>query len=269
MWMKQRRVSLLVTILFVLPTLGFVLGSVALTAYIFWPVSLSGMAMPAVNPHARHVFLIAHGVRDSPASWAAPLKRIFEQELAGEGDTVQVVALDWAPYSDTALRCSVNGKRIGEVIGKKLAASVQLQSVHLVAHSCGSFVILGVCDALKKKRNTVQVHSTYLAPVSIYGGLFWNYGIAHFGQCADFSEAYIDREDSVPGSNQLLPNTHTFDVSTVRNISLHSQLPHLWPTYYYQRLVRSGSYPALRNHSDLSQRYPRGVLSLVTDAEGE
>jgi hypothetical protein len=264
-WLRQRWFSLLVVAFLVLPILGFLLGSAAVLAYTYWPSNFSELTLPVVSSNARHVFVIAHGLHDTPASWADPLKHTLVQELADEGDHIQGIALDWHQYSNTTLRCSVNGKRIGHLLGAKMATSDRLESVHLIGHSCGSFVIFGLCSSLKEKRKEIQVQTTYLDPVSIYGGLLWNYGIEYFGSCADFSDAYIDHEDGVPGSNQLLPHTHTFDVTNVRKKSLYSQSPHVWPTHYYQQLVRSGNFPSLRKNANLLQLFPRGILRPVNE----
>ncbi len=222
------------------------------------------MAMPPVSTSAQHIILIAHGLGDTAATWSNQLKSTMQQQLAQEGDAIQLISLDWNPYSIPSFRCSVNGKRIGAILGQAMSVSKQLESVHLIGHSCGSFVVLGLCESLKAKRKNILTQSTYLDPVSIYGGVFWNYGINRFGSCADFSEAYIDHEDAVPGSNQRLPNTHTFDVTQARKKNHFDQSPHIWPTVYYQQLVETGNQPSLRKTPALPSLYPPGILQQIS-----
>lgn len=263
-WSTRQWLAFLFIVLIGLPTVAFLLVSTALLAYIHWPRTYSYMAMPSVNPGTEHLVLIAHGVRDTTASWSDPLKRLMETDNKRESVPTQVMALDWNPYSQETFRCSVDGMRIGQLLGQAWSTSSELKSVHLIGHSCGAFVVLGLCKALRSERPDIRLQSTYLDPVSIYGGWSWNYGIKHFGRCADFSEAYIDREDGVPGSNQLIPNTHTFDVTHARHGADYMASPHVWPTYYYQQLVRAGKHPKLGNKNSLWQLYPRGEIEEIT-----
>ncbi|GEM_PF-1171428 len=262
-WTEKHWIKLAIIVFIALPVISFILGSAILLSYTYWPTDYSKMKMPHIDPMTQNIVLIAHGRGDTPASWAAPLKVILEQKISSPRDTAQVIALDWSAYSSSIFRCSVDGMRIGHALGETIAESAELQSVHLIGHSCGAYVVLGLCESLKAKRNDIEVQSTYLAPVSIYGALFWNYGINHFGDCANFSEAYIDSEDGVAGSNQLIPNTHTFNVTDARKATRSSKSPHIWPTYYYLQLVRSGVYPSLRTTSDLWATYPQGQMEKI------
>ena len=105
-----------------------------------------------------------------------------------------------------------------------------------------------------------MVQTTYLDPVSNYGGLFSSFGIEKFGDCADFSEAYIDTEDSVPGSNQRLLSAYTIDVTEVRKKLQLNESPHLWPVRYYTSLVRRDDHPLFRNDTALAEKFPPGEM---------
>ena len=144
--------------------------------------------------------------------------------------------------------------------GNEQTSHENLQSLHLIAHSCGSFVSLGICQALKAHRNDVTVQSTYLDPVTVYGGVFWDYGVTRFGSCADFSDAYIDIADTGPGSNQLLPLTHTFDVTPARKRAGFARPPHVWPKVYYLRRAQHQTILDLRADPSVSTSYPRNAL---------
>ena len=251
LWIQRHLALLLLSVFFILPAVSFLLGSIVILAYIFWPADFSRMTPPPIDHAASNVVLMAHGLKDSPSSWSNKLKHRFEEHLKQEQETSQVIALDWNPYSTSTLRCSVHGKHIGAAIGDQMAKSKGLKSVHLIGHSCGAFVILGLCEALKAERSDIQVQSTYLAPVNIYGGIFWNYGRSHFGSCANFSDAYFDREDTI-GENRRAPiNTYGFDITSVRKIAGIALSPHTWPPEYYQQLVKAGTYPDLRTNTHL------------------
>ncbi|MFC1838642.1 hypothetical protein ACFL1N_03600 [Thermodesulfobacteriota bacterium] len=254
LWLK-----LILYLLVAIPGGAFIFVSIGTLVYIYRPIDYSQIKMPVSNPGDKHVFVLAHGVRDTTASWSDPLKH----ELEEKNPDARVISLEWKPYSESTLRCSVDGRRIGNIIGKKLAAGKNLESMHLIGHSCGSFVILGICEAVKSVRNDVSIQTTYLDPVSVYGGLLWNYGINRFGGCSDFSDSYIDTGDTIPGSNDLIPHTITFDVTAVREKVKFEGSPHVWPTVYYQQLVRSDKNLELRKDTHLPSKYSRGVLVKV------
>ena len=259
-WLERNWLALLAAVLVVIPACGFILGSAFFLTYIYWPVPYSALAAPQINPATQQITLIAHGLGDSDASWTASLRDTLQQKADTGGEPRQVIALDWSAYSKSAVRCSVDGLRIGEKLGSEIAESAALHSLHLIGHSCGAFLVLGLCEALKARRHDILVQTTYLDPVSIYGGVFWNYGLEHFGSCADFSDAYIDTEDKVTGSNQLLPNSYTVDVTAARKRSGSAFAPHIWPVHYYSRLIESGYHPHIDENGAPWQCYPRGKM---------
>lgn len=240
----------------VLPGIPFVLGTLGVALYTWWPIPLDRVEVPTMDANVEHIVLLAHGLEDSPASWSADVAHSFASTDPATG----VVPLDWRPYSDDTFRCSVDGMRIGEQIGGQWSRLGALASIHLIGHSCGAFVVQGLCEAVAAARPEVQIQATFLDPVAIYGGFFWEYGIDRFGDCADFAEAYIDTGDGVPGSNVALPHTHTFDVTSARPADFDAS-PHVWPTAYYARLARRGRQPELRAQPDLGERHPRGETS--------
>lgn len=253
-WLK-----LIVYLLVAIPGGVFIIVSIGILIYTYRSVDYSQIKMPVPNPGDKHVYVLAHGLRDTTASWSDPLKQLLEEKNPGD----RVISLEWKPYSESTFRCSVDGRRIGLKIGKELAAGKNLESMHLIGHSCGSFVILGICEAVKSVRNDVSIQTTFLDPVSVYGGLLWSYGINRFGGCSDFSDSYIDREDTVPGSNDFIPNTVTFDVTEVRKKANFKGSPHVWPTVYYQQLVRSERNLELRKGRWIPSRHPDGMLIRV------
>ena len=240
----------------VLPGIPFVLGTLGVALYTWWPIPLERLEVPALAGDVEHAVLLVHGLEDSPATWSEAVAGSF----ASDGSATAVVPLDWRPYSGDTLRCSVDGMRIGEEIGGQWSRLDGLASIHLVGHSCGAFVVQGLCQAVAAARPEIRIQATFLDPVAIYGGFFWEYGVERFGDCADFADAYIDTGDGVPGSNVALPHAHTFDVTPARPADFDAS-PHVWPTAYYARLVRQGRQPDLRVAPDLVERHPPGAMS--------
>lgn len=224
-----------------LPLVSFLLVSVGIAIYIYLPISYERLAAIELKPDSQHLTLAVHGLGDSPQSWANPLLARINAKTAKAFS--QQLAIDWNPYSQRSFRCSVDGKRIGRQLGRQIAAANQLESLHMIAHSCGSFVILGACEAIKASGANIHIKTSYLDPVSIYGGFFWRYGLEKFGSCADSSESYFDRGDSVPGSNQPLKHGQSHDVTEARLQANYQGSAHVWPTLYYQQLWASKKRP--------------------------
>ena len=140
-------------------------------------------------------------------------------------------------------RCTFNARRIGHDLGEKLSELENIKRLHLIGHSAGAFVVYAMCEAMKKRNEGIFIHTTYLDPVSIYGGIDWGYGTRNFGSCADISDAYIDHEDGVPGSDDPLMNPHTFDVTGLKKAAGFTGSPHLWPIEYYRQAVQGETLP--------------------------
>ncbi len=246
-------------ILFILPTLLFLLTNAVIFAYIYWPASYKDIKLEA-KADTYHLTLISHGLKDKPDSWANPLKMQLAQPRKNK-KSKHIQSLDWQTHSTNAFKCSVNGLRIGKQLAQQASSLKELKSVHLIAHSCGSFINYGFCQEIKKLRPSTIVHTTYLDPASIYGGLFWQFGINNFGSCADFSDHYFDSSDGVPGSNVALKNTYSIDVTKARKQQdIH---PHLWPTIYYLQLAKKKQ--ILLYKSDVNKNYPRGQLKIINN----
>lgn len=247
----------------IIPGVPFILFSVGFQLYAHWPRDFSAITSSALAPDTQYISLSVHGVKDNPESWSNPLQDIIKQsnnEQLADLSTAQI-SLAWQPYSDNALVCSVTGKNIGEELGNKIARLPNIKAVHLIGHSCGAFVIYGLCQQLKHIKPNISVQTTYLDPVSIYSGIFWQYGVKKFGDCADFSDSYIDTKDGVPGSNEKLKNAYTFDVTGVRLEQKLPYAPHAWPTHFYLDAYRNKQVPVYFNHpGDLHKRFDNSAL---------
>jgi hypothetical protein len=247
----------------VMPGVPFILGSIGFLLVMHWPRGYQDVVNIAFDPEVEYLTLSAHGVKDSPVSWSDELQHTYSevQQLSFSELNKQQISFNWQPYSDNVFTCSVVGKNIGVRLGEKITQLPKLKGVHLVGHSCGSFVILGVCEAVKEKKVSMSIQTTYLDPVSVYSGIFWDYGIKYFGSCADFSDAYIDTQDTVPGSNQALNNAYTFDVTTTRINNKIDIAPHAWPTMFYINALKKKQVPIYYKSSNkLSSDYQKNKL---------
>lgn len=229
----------------IIPGIPFILFSVGFQLYAHWPRDYSDITRINLNSNTEYLSLSAHGVKDTPKSWSNELQNTIKDsnnEQLAEFQKSQL-SLSWQPYSDNALVCSVTGNNIGEKLAEKIVLLPNLKTVHLIGHSCGSFVIYGLCEKLKQLKPSINIQTTYLDPVSIYSGIFWQYGVNNFGSCADFSDSYIDTKDTVPGSNQNLKHAYTFDVTDIRVNNKFSYAPHAWPTYFYIDAYKNNQVP--------------------------
>ena len=242
---KQKLIRLIFYWVVLLPGIPFVLVSIGITSYVYWPRDFSAVSELSVAPDTEYITLSAHGVKDSPASWSDELQQLMAiKPYAQLGKIAQQNhSIDWQRFSNNVFICSVSGKRIGIEIGERLAKQANLNAIHAIGHSCGSFVVLGICEGAKSVNPQIVVQTTYLDPVSVYSGFFWDYGLEHFGSCADFSDNYIDTRDTIPGSNQPLTHAYTFDV-TKRQTKADAEFPpHAWPPQFYLNAYKAGNVP--------------------------
>ncbi len=244
-------------LVFILPTLLFLLVSLIFIIYLYWPRDLSQVTNFEIPVHSEHIVVIAHGVKDSPNNWGNSLKAALHAE---ENPNQFVINVDWRPFSDSPIFCSVVAKRIGQQIAQQLPANTKTKSLHAIGHSCGAFVVLGLTEQLNKSNPNIKLQSTYLDPVSIYAGFFWHYGLQQFGRHADFSDTYIDTEDGVPGSNRALDYSVTFDVTQIKHARGLNIAPHNWPPHYYVDAFEKNKVPLLTSAKPQDLLLPKGKL---------
>ncbi len=253
-------IRILLIIFIIIPGIPFILGSLGFSIYAFWPRDVSNIISIDILNSTTHISISAHGVKDSSESWSDELQATMSNRSI---PNQQNISLDWRPFSDNPFICSVSGKQIGQQLGEKIADASNIKTVHAIGHSCGAYIVLGLCEGIKATKKNIKIHTTYLAPVSVYAGFFWQYGINNFGSCGDFSDAYIDKDDKVPGSNQSLPHAHTFDVKQLRIKFYADEKPHNWPTKYYLDALKQDQVPLYVNSGDgLNTIYPKGKLSV-------
>lgn len=242
-------------LLVLLPGIPFITASLFIIIYsnMPWPTGEDVRTSP-IRKDTRELIILIHGKGDNPSSWAEGFAEELETSLLTENQ--EVATVDWGQYSKDLFRSTLNGRRIGQDIGSRLVRHTNLQRLHLIGHSAGSFVVYGICEAIKKKRNNIFIQTSYLDPVGIYGGIDWGFGTRNFGNCADISDAYIDRDDNVPGSNAALDHPHTFDVTALKAAQGFNGSPHLWPIEFYRRAVLEHRLPYWNPSPETLSEYP-------------
>ncbi len=187
----------------------------------------------------RRVVILFHGSggRDEPTLMA--LERRL-RGLSSPGAGLVVLRYVWAPYSDDKLRAYANGMRVGEILGEELAGLPELESIHLIAHSAGAYVLEPLCKAYRAqvagRRLALpagRIAMTYLDPIGFRGPLDPGWGARTYGQCADEADAYINTDDPVPATGTVLKHARTTDVTADPARKEFGGGGHRWPVQYY------------------------------------
>jgi hypothetical protein len=226
----------------------------ALQGYTRFPSAAAAPAA-AVPADTRHLIVVIHGSggRSDPTVLALH-QRLLELTAGVAG--VSVLRYVWSPESDNRLRAGAHGERMGMLLGQQLAAVPTLESLHLVGHSAGSYLLDPLCEAFKAARaaRSARVVTTFLDPITTRGLLEPGWGRAHFGRCGDYADAYINTDDPVPGTNAPLEQAWNVDVTAAGVARDPARNGHRWPVRYYTEKLRAGQLLACR---DTQARRPR------------
>jgi hypothetical protein len=209
------------------------------------------------DPATRRAVLLFHGSDGGEDPDVLNLAGRFAALARGSAQTT-VKLYVWSPWADAELRAHQNGERVGEALGKELATLAGLQSVHLVGHSAGAYVVEPLCVALKRNTNRpVRVDMTYLDPIGIRGAFDFGWGARTFGACADYAEAYINTDDPAPGTNSPLANAWNVDITAARESAGYVRGGHRWPVRYYRDQLKAADVTAgAYSH----EQRPRGAV---------
>lgn len=241
--------------IFVLLTLGgFELYTRTPTNFDIAPLSL--------DDGTRHVVLIFHGSRDgdNPAFEAIADK----YRALAPSDTV-VVNYNWSAGADNRLRAGATAIRLGEVLGRELAARGNLESLRLIAHSAGAYVPDSLCEAYRAgAESPAHIEITFLDPFGLRGFVDWTHGARTHGRCADFASVYLNTDDPAPAGNAPLEQAFNIDVTDSAARAGFARNGHYWPVQYFLNVLDEDLIkPAGRGHLE----YPRGE-TLFTPDEG-
>lgn len=269
---KTKIIKLISWWFIILPGIGFILTSLGLLAYVYWPRDFSSVTNFPVKDNIEYITLSAHGVNDTPMSWSNELQQLMSTSAYKQLNNIvqQNQSIDWQTHASNVFTCSVSGRKIGKEIGIRLAKQSNLKAIHAIGHSCGAFVTLGICEGAKSINPKLTIQTTYLDPVSVYSGVFWRYGIENFGRCSDFSDTYIDTRDTVPGSNIPLPLSFTFDVTAMQTEKDAKYPPHAWPTRFYLYAYKAKQVPVLfKGDINEIEQFKKGTFILLKEAESD
>ena len=248
----------------VLPAVPFVIGACVLLVIANYPDDFSEFKLPTLASSTEHVIIFAHGKSATPDIWEhaldAPLSTISTSGAA------EIFIPNWNHWSNSFLKVSLNGYLLGKLFGQHLAKANTgtLTGMHVAGHSAGAFFAYGVCEGAKEVDPGLKIQTTYIAPLSIYRGLFLNYGTNHFGDCADFSDTYIHGMDPTPGANLPVLHSHSFDLTKSTKYREHQNItPHAFPLYYYAKSFLRGTVPRLTQQTDLERLFPANKITTV------
>lgn len=176
--------------------------------------------------------VVVHGSGDGPERWAAPMIDRLSPRVKLPA-RVEWVAYDWRAASADRLSAAERGQAEGAAIASVLKER-SLSHLHVIAHSAGAHVAFGLEEAMASWPSRPTLHLTLLDPF-LGKGLDFEWGRTRFGARADFTEAFLNRGDGVPGTEVAVDAAHTFDVTNTatKPAGLTGSQAHWWPTDAY------------------------------------
>ncbi|MBL91792.1 MAG: hypothetical protein CMH56_08295 [Myxococcales bacterium] len=222
---------------------------------------------------AKNLLVVVHGSGDTPKDWPNALRAAIEKEY-GDGLDWDIWTYDWDVYAASRMTASGDGLVVGQLLGEALLESpYDYQHLHLVAHSAGSYVIHALAQTVSTQKSDMTIHATYLDPFTANGFFDWSYGQREFGRHADYAENFMNVDDPVPSTNNLLEHAHNFDVTALRPDDYDNTKTHWWPVDYYRESVANDervgyahSQTALEEGLDtLKSQFPKGEVTMVND----
>jgi hypothetical protein len=223
--------------------------------------SFAQIAAPEFPADTRELVLVFHG---SGGATDPGLQAIAQQFAQHNSPNQSVRFINWSPFSDNIFRASAHGQQLASMLGDDLGRRLPgLKRLTLVAHSAGSYWLEPLCEAYRAAtKQAAIIEMIYLDPIGTKGSWDYGYGYRHYGRCADFARAYINLDDAVPGTNDVLQQAFNIDVTTAaaRAEFLRSGGDgHYWPVAYFLNLpAPSLAQPQLFDRQDGHQRFARG-----------
>ncbi|MEO8223972.1 MAG: hypothetical protein ABI661_04150 [Gammaproteobacteria bacterium] len=193
----------------------------------------------SLPPDTRELVLLFHGSGGQDEPGLAALEERLRR-LAPTRSRSVIRRYIWAPYSDDKLRAFPNGDRVGSALGEELAGLSGLETIHLIAHSAGAYVLEPGCEAYRARTasrppaaGVARITMTYLDPIGFRGPLDPGWGSRTYGRCADEAEAFINTDDPVPATAAVLQHARTTDVTADPGRAKFDGGGHRWPVQYY------------------------------------
>jgi hypothetical protein len=214
--------------------------------------------------------LLIHGSGDGPERWAQPMIELLRPRVpVAVSSDVQFVAWDWKEAARDKLTAAERGQAEGVALAEALR-STNVRYLHVIAHSAGAHVALGLEQALAEwpdRRPVVQL--TLLDPF-LGKGLDFEWARSRLGAHSDFVEQWINVGDGVPGTETTVDAAHVFDVShsVAKPQGLTGSQAHWWPIDAYPLLDRGTLEPGFYGffgftNANLKVSFPPGVTEAV------
>lgn len=228
--------------------------------------------LPEATPGADRLLVIVPSGFDDPDVWADGMATKVTDNLA-EPERWDVVVFGWKVDESEPIKAARRAADYGRWLGRELKddARYPYTHVHFLAHSLGAHVIHEASDVLEGR---LDIHETYLDPFGARGVLRTSYGQRRFGRNADYAEAYINNDDTVPYTDEPLRSLHTFDVTALASSAYDDEEGHAWPIKFYKRTVGDEavqvgfplSLEALDGDLlDLAESWPAGEVTIVEE----
>ncbi|MEQ1801955.1 MAG: hypothetical protein ABL989_08550 [Gammaproteobacteria bacterium] len=212
---------------------ALVLVAVGLQVYSIVPATFGArpLGLPA---DTRHLVLLIHGSGGRNEPTLVALEGAFRRSGEAAPGTA-IVRYVWSPWSDAKLRTYPNGARVGASLGDELAALPALESIHLIAHSAGAYVLEPLCTAYRARMpgRGARIAMTFLDPIGFRGPFDPAWGARNYGRCADDAEAFINTDDPAPATAAVLQHARTTDVTADPGRKNFNGGGHRWPVQYY------------------------------------
>lgn len=192
--------------------------------------------VPALDPDAPGIMILAHGSGASPDGWPAELEEALRLLPI---ENWQFIRVDWSETAEQRLAAPRNGSAIGRLIGQEIATGPP-RVLHLVGHSSGAFLVQGIVDGIRDSGDIETViHASFLDPFLARSAFQPRWGQARFGLGADFAESYYTAEDRVPFTNH--PLEHAWNLQLDATVPTIPDPPpdwdHGWPLTWYREAV--------------------------------
>lgn len=195
-----------------------------------------------------NLVFITHGTNANADDWVTELGYYMALDAGADW---QVATFDWRQYAggsdddfslpfDPFLSAN-NGINIGESLARWYAQqNIAFESVQLLGHSSGSWLVDSMADAMKARTMADQIHLTLFDAFDPPRAIYRQDGNKPIlGETADFTSHYFHRyqlklfddHDLIPYTNSVLPNAVNFDLTKLAEFtnpfSSHAY-PYIW-----------------------------------------
>jgi hypothetical protein len=263
----------------------FLLFPLALELYSRIPLRCNNLGLPvlpALRPlpdalsNKKEVTILFHGFGGQDLN----TDRIIDEINKACDNNGIAHCYDWELWRGNLFRAANNGLSIGKKVGKELAGNQNIEKLHVIGISVGSFAANACLDSFISEIDTqkrkgqrfnsmlqppdskVQTHITFLDPFTQRGIFGAKYGIKNFGKNAEFAEQYLNTDDPVPSTNEPIDFCHVYDITQHQQRKNFVPLPqdnmHSWPAAFYGLNYRSVLNIGQQVHLSSHKTLPRG-----------